>query len=557
MNRVVGKSFSLVVSIITLQMSAPAWADSPVTFRTVVLEGQVAPGMDEGLTFDGFSYPAIDRFGRIAVKAGLAGPGITTDNNESYWTEGPSGLSLRAREGAFAPGTEPDTVFRLVGASIPLPTYSQDGNLALRLLVQGPNVNGGNNAGIWMENSGSMELAVRTGNAAPGFPAGSFFNTLTSAHPLASANGHLAFPADVYNPEFVDPYHTIQHTLWTYNTNDGLSSVARQGDAAPGTVPGNYFDEFLAQSLKPDGSPGVLFKASLDGPGIPFGGAEGLWLNTTEGTAPMALSNEPAPGLPGHIFGNFFPDRYPINNSGQTAFTAFASQRVSPYNDALGLWAGGVGSLSLIAKEGDPAPGLQAGVTLTSIHNQNNYIPVSDSGKVAFKAGLAGPGINLLYNDAILSDSSGDLAIVAREGEHAPGTPDGVLFKFLQIVGINSVGQTIFTSELTGSGVTSSNNIGVWAQDPEGVLQLILRRGDPFEVAPGDERTIGYINRLGVPNDGPSVGTDFNERGEIAFYLTFTDGTSGIFVAQVPEPASLLLLAFPLALAKRLRRLVR
>ena len=82
-----------------------------------------------------------------------------------------------------------------------------------------------------------------------------------------------------------------------------------------------------------------------------------------------------------------------------------------------------------------------------------------------------------------------------------------------------------FVSALTGPGVNESNNHGLWATDPTGELRLILRKGDPFEVAPGDWRTVGAIG-LG----------EANERWQLTFLAEFGAGLQGILVAQVPEP---------------------
>ncbi|MEZ6072461.1 MAG: PEP-CTERM sorting domain-containing protein [Pirellulales bacterium] len=51
----------------------------------------------------------------------------------------------------------------------------------------------------------------------------------------------------------------------------------------------------------------------------------------------------------------------------------------------------------------------------------------------------------------------------------------------------------------------------------------------------------------------------FNDRGQVAFGATFTDGTSGIFVSNavaVPEPASLMLFAVGATLLRRRCRLL-
>jgi hypothetical protein len=112
---------------------------------------------------------------------------------------------------------------------------------------------------------------------------------------------------------------------------------------------------------------------------------------------------------------------------------------------------------------------------------------------------------------------------------------------------LNAAGQTAFYAYLIGSGIGASNNKGIWATDRSGVLQLVARRGDLLEVAPGDFRTISLLTFLG-DRDSHSTGNSdgrpsaFNNLGQVAFSAIFTDGTSGIFVSNrvaIPEPSAI------------------
>jgi len=71
--------------------------------------------------------------------------------------------------------------------------------------------------------------------------------------------------------------------------------------------------------------------------------------------------------------------------------------------------------------------------------------------------------------------------VVAKTGDQAPGTPIETTFTGLGLPKINNAGEVIFNSNLTGTGVTSANNYGIWAGLP-GAAQLLVRAGDP---APG------------------------------------------------------------------------
>jgi hypothetical protein len=129
--------------------------------------------------------------------------------------------------------------------------------------------------------------------------------------------------------------------------------------------------------------------------------------------------------------------------------------------------------------------------------------------------------------------------------------PNGVVFadrfpaEFDFAVELNDAGQIAFQAKLTDG--TNSFGIGIWATDRAGVLQLIARTGDLLEVAPGDFRTIGgLLFGLYEPTgNSDGRGSGFNNLGQLAFWSSFTDGSSGIFVSNavaVPEPSTILLL---------------
>ncbi len=62
-----------------------------------------------------------------------------------------------------------------------------------------------------------------------------------------------------------------------------------------------------------------------------------------------------------------------------------------------------------------------------------------------------------------------------------------------------------------------------------------MRTGDTIEAAPGDERVVREILfGAGRPDAGHG---QFNDRGDVAYTLYFTDGSSGVFVSGTSCPA--------------------
>ena len=197
-----------------------------------------------------------------------------------------------------------------------------------------------------------------------------------------------------------------------------------------------------------------------------------------------------------------------------------------------------------MAHTGDQAPDTPSGVTYSSFSS----LVLNDADHIAFYAGLSGSGVDSTNNGSIWSESSAGLALVARKGDQAPGTPNGVVFGnvggYSGLV-LNGAGQIAFYSDLTENGVDVGG--GIWATDRNGELQLIARDGDLLEVAPGDFRTVDLGLHVFTPT-GNSDGrvSFFNNLGQLAFRAEFTDFSSGIFVSNrvaIPEPSTFVLAA--------------
>ena len=116
-----------------------------------------------------------------------------------------------------------------------------------------------------------------------------------------------------------------------------------------------------------------------------------------------------------------------LNNAGQTAFRAgLTGSGVDSTNDR-GIWSEGSGSLALVARSGRPGPRHAQRRELRQLHFASSPV-LNDAGQTAFCADLTGSGVDSTNDAGIWSEGSGSLALVARSGDHAPGTPSGVNF---------------------------------------------------------------------------------------------------------------------------------
>ncbi len=520
-------------------------ASAAITYDTRALTGDAAPGTTG--VYSTFKEPVIDDAGRVAFRGRLLKwtGGVTWDNEYGLWSEGSGSLSLVAREGSIAPGTTGVYNFlqRLVLNGAGQSAFVEH-------LLDGPGgerfVNGN---GIWSDRSGSVSLLVREGDAAPGITGGVFADL---NGPLFNDAGQMAFlgalrvgTAGVTMPDRMG--------LWSEGSGS-LSLIARNGDVAPGT--GGAFFNLEKRILDPDGDGGtpgegfgltalndagqVAFTGHLlpGAAGVTLDNDAGIWAGASGSINLVARKGSTAPGTAGGVFGSFHGNPG-FNNAGHIVFKSYllaGSGDVTSANDA-GIWSDRSGSLALVAREGAAAPGT-AGV----YHDINDNLALNGAGQIAFHGRLTGPGVTLDNNEGIWSEGSGSLSLVAREGSPAPGT--GSVFRSFSLLAnsliLNGAGQVAFNGILrTGmGGVTLANDRGIWATDTAGELKLIAREGDLFDVNDDplidDFRTIRSVVLFGSGTGGEEGrSTPFNDAGQLAFKLFFTDRSEGIFVASI------------------------
>jgi hypothetical protein len=118
----------------------------------------------------------------------------------------------------------------------------------------------------------------------------------------------------------------------------------------------------------------------------------------------------------------------------------------------------------------------------------------------------------LLLHAATSLHAAITLETVAITGSRAPGLEATFSRLFVDWeAGFNDLGQVVFEGELTGTGVDSTNDFGLWYYDPLGEVAQVAREGDSV---PGGGSFDGYFR--------PAL----NDRGELAF-IASTSGPSG------------------------------
>jgi hypothetical protein len=491
--------------------------------RTVALSGRAAPDA-QGAMFRSFDRPQINNLGHVAFTAQQMGPGIDPPRDgvtaRGLWSEGFGGdLRLVARNGSPTPGTNGN----IFGSP-----FLHEINDAGQVVFESNNFDGAPNRvhGPWiLRNSTQLDAIIRRGDPVPWVNDARFSGTGLFG-PYLNENGKVVF-TEYFSDEPVT-YIRSDVLEWSNGSLRSLGVTEGMDLGINGVTASSIEDVYAGE----EGD--VAFVAYLQGAGVTFDNNLALCVRSRDGGIRLiAREGDVPPGVPNsrfvssYLFGIAAPSRFGMA-------TIIADLEADAANR--GIWSerGGNG-LELIAKTGDPVIG-ENGITLHPWQMRTN-----DFGRVALYGGLAGAEGTPESNSALMSDGlTPTFQIVARRGSPVPGVATAVFQEFIageDEFHINNFGQLMFWARVAGQGISSTNDEGLWAQDRNGELQMIVREGMTIDVDNGiteDLRTVWMIDRRGLHR--------FNDRGQIVFAVRFTDGTSGVFVSNavaVPEPNSL------------------
>lgn len=310
-----------------------------------------------------------------------------------------------------------------------------------------------NNRVLMRGTPGSLALIARNGSAAlAGAPAGSVFNTSSGINGIAtsfstSASGYMVVAGTVNGPNVVHTAGSAQNNtaLWLVGPDGTVSLLGIVGMQAPGAAAGTYLStsfSSISTSAARVSSTGKM-----------------VWYSATAG--------------------------------GDTVTTGTAANN----NGFWLLSTGGPGSAQLLFRRGQPAPGLTDGTYLTSLSSFSGYINEST---VVVNATLAGGSTTTATDAAVLLWRNGASSIAVREGDPVYGIP-GATFTGTASVngrGVSADGRFVFTSSITGAGVTTADDLVFCLHDPNGGSRVLLREGDASAVWNGG--TFSNINGTGL-----------------------------------------------------------
>ena len=428
------------------------------------------------------------------------------NTDTGLWLSDGTGIQLIAREGvedATGPGLEPGTTFGNVDM-FPFMQLSPDGRLVFRSLLQGPAVGSTNNYTSWEVAGGTRALQARygaSGSLGPGYPAGAVFRQFDYLD--VASNGQTVFSGGTDTP--IEGTYASADGIWRM-VNGAPEVIAYCGSTGwPGLLnTADYWFTDVAnlsqggKSLAVNASGDACFIAQLRefSPTITPTNNGGIWwvpasTYTNRLVAGKGIDNEFGPGLgPGVRFLGF--DALVLGDDGTLLFDGVLRSGEggvgSTNNNGLWKWHPANTVPVPIAREGTEGalgPNLGAGVTFSLFDDWM----INSGGTLLLGARLSGSGITSTNNSGLWFHEGGGwraIALAGTDGIPGPGLGTGVFFSDVRrAASLNQRGTVVFEGTLKGSGVNSSNNRGVWIHR-DGTNQLVLRSLQEIDVDPSE-----------------------------------------------------------------------
>jgi hypothetical protein len=567
---------------------------APVALSGTGQNGALGPAIGTQ-TFSATAFSAAGRTSVINANGDVAFTGASASGT-GVWRRSAGGAAnvAVARTGVAAPAP---ATGNYTPNAFNAPFIDNSGNVAFQHIIAattGPFGTVTDAIFVRASASGSSRLATRGSNTGGLTPVG-------TGAPLPTAFGPTPPTAGQSNGvQSAMLYNAAGQGALTASWNDGAGNSG-SGLFATAASSGN-FDTFTPVILRGNTTPafGDVTAAQVDfvsGPALNDSGKMAFGVDFISGTAPTGNQNRAlltnrngsletlfvrrtgASWLgSGEVVGDIGSITPSMNNAGAvTTALPLAGTGITNVNNSAVARFNSDGSVDLLregAQSGRTTGGgasiLLGGANTTT--SSLSLASVSSTGRVFFNTAgnadstgtvlTAATGANAL---ASWSPETGT-QVIALSGDTAPGTGGGQFNTFSSSRAVNEFNQVAFLTSLINTagnpgGVTTSNDLCLYATDPQGNLYLVAREGFALAGDTVSGRTVTSIlfnNSINnqVTNGQDGRGTFFNGLGQLVFNVGFSDGNSGVFVANVvPSPAGAGVMAMlGLGLMRRNRR---
>jgi uncharacterized delta-60 repeat protein len=202
----------------------------------------------------------------------------------------------------------------------------------------------------------------------------------------------------------------------------------------------------------------------------------------------------------------------------------------------IALVTGTVGGSVVLAQKGGSAPDA-AGAPMPGVVFKTLCDPVAgQTPAVAFQATLSGTGITSKNNLGLWFSADGSTPkLLARTGAPAPGGGHWAGFKSMVLPHRAGAGP-VFLGTLQASaadGVTASNNLGLWGVASNGTMQLLLRSGQPAFVDDAPT-TVKTFTALVPVTSSLGTASGYDDSGNVAALVTFANGAQALIQVGLP-----------------------
>jgi hypothetical protein len=383
------------------------WTGSYNSMQMVAQRGvtpAAMPGTSGAAFASNYSPALVNNSGQAIFSGSLTGGDTVSGtwssgnltNDSGIWIGNASSMSNVMREGDVAPGTG-GAIFGDV--SFPTTAINSSGSVAFKtgLRVGGPGtppvVNNSNNNGLWSNAGGSLALVARASDSVPGAPGVSYGTSVSFAslsNQAFSNSGRIMYDAALGAGSTT----ADNEALMTWTPAGGASIVYRKGGAAPGTLGagGATFSTFNGTNpqYRLNNNDMVAFCAQLQSGGVTTSNDETIWISSVGGTPTLvAREGDPVPGLSGVNFGSAIINAsgLVLNNLNEVAFT----NTLSDGTKGLFVWDP-VGGLTMVVRttQTGVVPGFGALTTIGFGNGGNGdggSSNLSDTGWLTFTVG--------------------------------------------------------------------------------------------------------------------------------------------------------------------------
>lgn len=316
--------------------------------------------------------PRISENGHMLFGASIwdfIGNTVSAPNDNVLYAGTPGNFQMLAREGDLAPGCGGATYSTAFSSMSQQSTGINSSGVALfKSSLAGasasPPVAVGNNEAWFTGTPGNVQLVLRKGDSYPWIAGGATISALgfisqmnpngwiTTEVTLAQGTGTPAVTA------------ADDRALLLYQPGIGLTQIMREGDPTP--IPGTTYNVasnswfFNTGSSTFNAAGELLLIADIAG-AVTAGVDDRILIKASAaGQSVVMRRGDAAPGVAGANWDVINNSSLCLNDAGQVAFQAtLLNGGVSATNDS-GIWMGGPGNWSLVAREGDAAPGTAA-----------------------------------------------------------------------------------------------------------------------------------------------------------------------------------------------------